>query len=342
MRITKPWGSSPVLLSLLLAGCGELIVSGPASDRNLADFEAAWTWVDSVYPALDLKGIDWNGVYADYRPRADAAQGDEIYQVLHDMLSELADAHLYYKSNGGARFFPYMSPRLLAGRSAFSAQVVRSYFEDELHIAGKDGVEYGVLEGAIGYVRITHFNEDGMMDDFPTVMDFVGQTEGLIIDVRNNTGGDHDKVEAVVGWFIETEMAWPPASGADGVLEEPWPAMRPGSAAHRYPNPVVVLINGASLSAGELFPEVMKQLPDVTVVGDTTAGAGCNDRAGFRGDRYLPSGKMIHVPTWCIRRYDGVPWEWVGIGPDVRVAQSPEDVARGVDRQLEQAIAILR
>jgi len=107
-------------------------------------------------------------------------------------------------------------------------------------------------------------------------------------------------------------------------------------------NPVVVLINGASLSSGELFPEVMKQLSSVTVVGDTTAGAGCNDRGGFRGDRRLPSGKMIHIPTWCITRYDGVAWEGAGIAPDIRVQQTEEDVAQGFDRQLEHALGLLR
>ena len=342
MRFEPAQKSILVLVCVALAGCEGWIVSPAEANQNVEDFEAAWAWVDSVYPAFGWKQIDWGGVYADYRPRAELAQGDEIHQVLHDMLSVLEDSHLYYKTNGGARFFPYMSPRLLADRNKFSPQLVRAYFEDELYLAGKDGVEYGILDGNVGYIHITHFNEDGMMDDFPSVMAFVGETDGLIIDVRNNTGGDHDKVEAVVRMFIESEMAWPMAFGADGVLEEPWPAMQPDEIDDTYVNPVVVLINGASLSSGELFPEVMRQLPIVTLVGDTTAGAGCNDRGGFRGDRHLPSGKMIHIPTWCITRYDGVPWEVIGIEPDIRVVQTEEDVAQGTDRQLEYAIELLR
>jgi C-terminal processing protease CtpA/Prc len=319
-----------------------LIVTPAESNQNLADFEVAWAWVDSVYPAFDLKGVDWSSVYAEYRPQAEAARGDEIYQVLHDMLSVLDDAHVYYKTNGGARFFPHVSPRLLADRNKFSSQLVRRYFDGELLLAGKDGVEYGILDGNVGYIHITHFNEDGMMDDFPSVMSFVGGTDGLIIDVRNNTGGDHDKVEAVVGRFIGSPMAWPLAFQADGALVDPWPAIQPNGGHARYDNPVVVLINGASLSSGELFPEVMKQLQTVTLVGDTTAGASCNDRGGFRGDRRLPSGKMIHIPTWCITRYDGLPWELVGIAPDIRVVQTEADIAQGFDRQLEYAIGMFR
>lgn len=323
-------------------GCEAWIVTAPESNQNLADFEVAWGWVDSVYPAFDFKQIDWDSIHSEYGPRAERALGDELYQVLHDMLAELADSHVYHKTNGGARFFPHMSPRLLADRNTFSAQLVRSYFDGELRVAGKDGVEFGILSDNVGYIRITHFNEEGMMDDFPSVMAFVGHTDGLIIDVRNNTGGDHDKVEAVVRMFIDLPMAWPLAFQADGILVEPWPAMRPDDVHDRYVNPVVVLMNGASLSSGELFPEVMKQLPNVTTVGDTTAGAGCNDRGEFRGDRRLPSGKLIHIPTWCISRYDGVPWELVGIPPDIRVVQTELDVAHGIDRQLEYAIGLLR
>jgi len=342
MRIYRGQSLFLVLACMVPAGCEEWIVSPAEANQNVADFEVAWAWVDSVYPAFDIKGIDWSSVYAEYRPQAEEALGDEIYQVLHDMLSVLKDSHLYYKTNGGARFFPHVSPRLLADRNTFSALLVRAYFDTDLLVACKDGVEYGILNDNVGYIRITHFNEDNMMDDFPSVMAFVSGTDGLIIDVRNNTGGDHDKVGAVVGMFIESQMAWPLAFYADGVLFESWPAIQPDLTNHQYLRPVVVLINGASLSSGELFPEVMRQLPNVILVGDTTAGASCNDRGEFRGDRRLPSGKMIHIPTGCICRYDGVPWELVGIAPDIRVVQTEADVGEGRDRQLEYALGLLR
>ena len=149
-------------------------------------------------------------------------------------------------------------------------------------------------------------------------------------------------IGAVVSRFIDSTLAWPLAFEQDGVRVEPWPPIELDEAHYTYARPVVVLINGASLSGGELFPEVMKQLPNVTVVGDTTAGAGCNDRADYPGDRRLPSGKPIHTPTWCICRYDGVPWELVGIAPDVRIDQTEEHIRQGRDLQLESAVELLR
>jgi len=60
----------------------------------------------------------------------------------------------------------------------------------------------------------------------------------------------------------------------------------------KYPNPVILWINGASMSGAELFSEVMKHLSNVTIVDDTTLGRGCNDVAeDIQGDYWLPSGK---------------------------------------------------
>ena len=58
------------------------------------------------------------------------------------------------------------------------------------------------------------------------------------------------------------------------------------------------------MSGAELFPEEMKQLSNVTVVGDTTLGRGCNDVAeDIQGDYWLHSGKCnrygLEVQYYC-------------------------------------------
>jgi len=50
---------------------------------------------------------------------------------------------------------------------------------------------------------------------------------------------------------------------------------------------------------------------------------------------------MICIGTIDLRRYDGLPWEWPGIPPDVRVVQTGADAEQGIDRQLEYAISLL-
>lgn len=112
-----------------------------------------------------------------------------------------------------------------------------------------------------------------------------------------------------------------------------------------YINPVVVLINGSTFSAGELCTEILKQLPNVAVVGDTTGGGSAGSQENppnAKGEYKLPSGKVIYIGTIDLRRYDGFPWEWPGIAPDVRIEQTEADIRAGRDKQLEFAIERLK
>jgi C-terminal processing protease CtpA/Prc len=56
------------------------------------------------------------------------------------------------------------------------------------------------------------------------------------------------------------------------------------------------------------------------------------------GDYKLPSGKTIYIGTGYFERYDGEYFEWNGVPPDLRIVQTGEEAAAGVDKQLEYAI----
>ena len=82
---------------------------------------------------------------------------------------------------------------------------------------------------------------------------------------------------------------------------------------------------------------MMRRLPNVTLVGDTTGGGG-----GAPEYFPLPSGRQIRVSTKNLCRYDGSPVEWNGIPPDVVVMQTKSDLKGGHDLQFERACAFLR
>ena len=171
-------------------------------------------------------------------------------------------------------------------------------------------------------------------------MEYLKNTKGLIIDIRQKRGGTPQNVEAVVSRFITEPMEWPRFFSL-GQLIDVYPIQPQGKA---YSNPVVVLINGSTYSAGEITVECLKQLPNVIAVGDTTGGGSgisANNSPKTVGDFQLPSGKWISVPSGYIERFDGIPWEWNGIPPDIRVEQTEEDVKKGRDMQLEYAINYL-
>lgn len=324
---------------LALAACADGLVAPARVDRNLEDFDAAWRIVDSVYPYLAFKGIAWDSLHAAYRPRAEAARGDESFQVLSDLLGELQDGHVYFRTAGGSERYPYLPPRQRRDRYAYNPFVVRRYFEAEPRLSPSGTIEYGILPDNVGYALLSDFHEDHLSSDFPVALASLRNTRGLILDVRQRRGGGYDQVESVVSRFLTAPLAKPPFLLRGVALD--LPPFRP-QGAFTYTNPVVVLINGSTFSAGELFTEIMKQLPNVTAVGDTTGGGSvASDDRLAPGLHRLPSGKSVYVGTMDLRRYDGLPWEWLGVPPDVRVAQTAADVEAGRDRQLEFAIALL-
>lgn len=330
-------------ISLLLflfgaAACTDLIVKEPGANLNVEDFEAVWSAVDDYYPCLEFKGIDWDALYTVYLPRAEAARGDEFYRVLHDLLGELRDGHVRYFAPGGSERYPWIPPRRLRDEGLYNPFVVRGYFEADLELSPSGKIEYGILTSEIGYVLLADFHEDFLIRDFPAVMQRMRNTAGLIIDIRQRVGGSTANIAAVVSRFLTEPLPWM------GFIQEGEPlATTPcqprGSSP--YTNPVVVLINGLTFSAGELCTEMLKQLPQVTAVGDTTGGGGIGGTIPDTGRLVLPSGKRFEIGYLDIRRYDGEPIEWNGVSPDIRVVNTAADIAAGRDLQLEFAIEML-
>ncbi len=322
---------------LVLTACTGLIVKPPQENLNVADFEAVWSTVDEYYPCLEFKGIDWDSLYTVYLPRAEAARGDEFYRVLHDLLGELRDGHVRYFTPGGSERYPWIPPRRRRDEGLYNPFVVRRYFDRDLELSPSGKIEYGILPGNLGYVFLADFHEDFLIRDFPAVMYRMLDTAGLIIDIRQRVGGSTANVAAVVSCFLTAPLPWVTFI-REGEPIPITPVEPRGTPA--YTNPVVVLINGLTFSAGELCTEMLKQLPQVTAVGDTTGGGGIGGTIPDTSRLVLPSGKRFEINYLDIHRYDGEPFEWNGVPPDVRVVNTAADIAARRDLQLEFAIEL--
>ena len=328
------------ILLVDLAGCSDAIVPPSDLSTNGEDFETAWTAVHNVYPMFTYKHIDWNDVYVRYRQKVDNSSED-ISKILFDMLRELKDPHVILSNKGLGLIIPYPGVRLQRDFDAFSPILVRSYFDKELTFACDDKVEYGILPGNIGYIRIATFSGENLMDGFDVVLDKMLTTKGLIIDVRKNNGGNVENIDKVVGRFIEHQMHNIKGYRTGGIPISIDP-IQPSQNRTVFKKPVALLINGTLISGAEVFAEDMKQLSFVTAIGDTTDGAGCSDYVDeIEGDYFLPSGRYIKIGNTYWLRYDGIPFEWNGVPPDVVIRQTKVDIDNGRDKQLEYAIELL-
>jgi hypothetical protein len=304
------------------------------------DLDAAWKAADSWYPLFDFKGINWESVYDRYRPRAERVNGLDIDTLLLDLLAELKDAHAYFIHPLLGAEYPWVPPRIGRDVNAFAINVVERYFSEALRLAGHGHVQYGITPENVGYIHVSRFSDSGMMIDFNDVMEYVRNTTGLVVDLRGNLGGNADNNNYIfISRFTETAMDSYEAFTVTGPVDLP-PYYSDGNS-FRYTNPVIVLINGAVASAPETVAEMMKRIPNVTLMGDTTAGAGCWTLTGLNTVS-LPSGRSVYIPSAYMVRLDGEPLEWNGIPPDIRVEQTHMDIISLVDKQLAAAIDSLK
>ncbi len=177
--------------------------------------------------------------------------------------------------------------------------------------------------GDVGYIYVPSTGLDGQSE---LMRQFNAQwnKKGLIIDERFNNGGQ------IPDRFIEMLNRTPLSFVAtrDG---KPWPW--PGYA---HFGPKVMLINGWSGSGGDAFPDYFRKKNLGPLIGTRTWGG----LIGISGYPDLIDGGGITAPSFRIYNPDGT-WfrEGHGVDPDIEVMEDLGAMAKGIDPQLERAIA---
>lgn len=316
-----------IIVVVLVTGCEKLLIEENSNISNVIDFEKTWQRIDDIYPLLEFKNIDWDSIYTIYHPLAENSKGDEIYTVLFDMLNLLKDGHIKILTKGGWVVSTYTSHRYERDKNSYNPLAVRNYFNKELKLAGEKKMEYEYITSELGYVYISTFSKGDWKYEFDDVLQYFSESNGLIIDIRNNGGGYGSTLYYMLSKFLRTPII-DTAFYIDGARTY---TIDPDNS-NQYLKPVVILINGTSASAAEMFPSLMKYERNITLIGDTTAGLG--------GNTYLfdlPSGKEIQIIDRYYKSYNNEVIEWNGVTPDIRVEQTESDIRKGVDNQLEYA-----
>ncbi|MBT3241901.1 MAG: PDZ domain-containing protein [Bacteroidetes bacterium] len=146
--------------------------------------------------------------------------------------------------------------------------------------------------------------------------------EGLILDLRYNTGGNvHDELIR----FLQqrTYLQW---KSRGGTLSN-----QSNFAPSDYP--IVLLINEQSLSDAEMTAAGFKELGLGTIIGTETYRW-----IIFTSSMRLVDGSSHRMPGWGCYTLDGRNLEQEGVGPDVYVKQTFVDRLQGKDPQIEKAV----
>ena len=185
------------------------------------------------------------------------------------------------------------------------------------------------LERSGGNVGYLHLRAMGASDAASFARDFFEHfdKDGLIIDVRGNSGGNVDSI--ILSTLLRKAWAYwrNPAHG------DAYTNMQ-----QTYRGHIAELINEGTYSAGETFAAGEKTLELGPTIGTRTAGAGI-----WLSDRNrLSDGGQARVAEYAQYGADG---RWLiegrGVSPDIEVVNPPRASFNGEDAQLDRALSYL-
>ncbi len=210
------------------------------------------------------------------------------------------------------------------------------------------------LPGGLLYVPIDSFMTDGPVKQFEALSPRLAQAKGLLIDVRENSGGSSGNAYGVVSYLTDrplktshwkTRLHRPSVamwSGKDEWSEGDQDAVQPVAGKRPFLGPVVVLIGPRTISAAEDFLVPLQSGHRATLVGQATNGS-----TGQPRTLQLPGGISATVCTKWDTFPDGREFVGVGVLPDVPVYPTQAEVAAGKwsggkDPVLEKGLEVLR
>lgn len=179
-----------------------------------------------------------------------------------------------------------------------------------------------ILPSNIGYIEFTNFASPSLpaRKTVNAAMQFVSNTDALILDLRNNFGGNAAMANEILGYFFNARSY---TGKSFNRIENKWvdnyvenkKAVTQGLVLNM---PVYILTSNRTFSAAEGLAYTLQSMKNVVIIGDTTRGGAHLTRSfslgnGFVG--FIPYLRGENVKT-------KTDWEGTGVIPDIKIEES--------------------
>lgn len=192
-------------------------------------------------------------------------------------------------------------------------------------VKGREAAVDSLSGGRLGYVHIRSMSDDSFRDVYSKLLGkFVGK-DGIVIDTRWNGGGRlHEDIEVLF-------------SGDKYLTQEIHGRKSSEMPSRRWNKPSIMVMGEANYSNAHGTPWVYKKKKLGKLVGMPVPGTMSSVNWIDLQDPSL----LFGVPVVAFRTEEGNILENSQLEPDIKVANSPADIVRGVDAQIETAVRAL-
>ncbi|MDE7496008.1 MAG: S41 family peptidase [Muribaculaceae bacterium] len=331
----------PLLLTMLLTA-GACHKEDEYPNDAFGNFDLLWKIIDEHYCYLDTKGIDWQAVGESYRARiVPGITYEEYFNLCAEMLGELRDGHVNLSSQWDTSYYRKWWSDY---PQDFNIRTLQEYYL-KFDYKQTSGISYKVMTtpDSIGYIYYGSFSSTVGETSLDYILSYLHDCKGLIIDVRNNGGGEMTNIRTFVSRFIKERQCAGYMRHKTGPehqdYSDPYPIWYDPAEAGRvtYYGPIAVLTNRSCFSATNDFVAIMKTLPQVTIVGARTGGGG-----GLPFSSELPIGWSVRFSACPVTDIEGNDIEEGILPSEGHECHSPADIlAEGRDPILDHALNLL-
>ncbi|MBR6722255.1 S41 family peptidase [bacterium] len=187
------------------------------------------------------------------------------------------------------------------------------------------------MDKNIGYIQILSFISTSTPNEFLEALENTDKAEGLIIDLRGNTGGLLPNAVFVTNLFVPKGKIVS-IVGRNGYHYD---IMAQDNNVN-IEKPVVILVDGASASASEIFSGAMKDYHRAKLVGTKTYGKGMVQKI-----IPMPNETGLNLTIAKYLTPKGKDINKLGINPDVVLPQTVENIIDKKDIQMEMAKTLM-
>ena len=356
LKVTfKPTTADRLAASLIVKVTGQSDITVPLTGQGQAAaggnyWLQAWQDFQDNYSYFDYKNVNWSNVYAQHTNDFANLTPDQFAVKLNDVLQIPQDWHVTVKKPDGT-YLGYSGSYTKNYSSSFFTRYTGG--APYTNINGGNVLWYATVSNNFAYVEIDSFSSElwnqaktSPINDkiIEVLFTLCAGADGLILDFRANNGGSEDNAILLASRLIEQPTTYGyvrnriPQSSPYQFTDFTTKTLNPSSGT-KFLKPVVGLMGQRCMSSAEWFTLMLRNCPNVILMGDRSRGASGNPIT-----KSIPALNVEYdISSWMAYTDQKIPFEGKGIEPAVKIAaEASFDDNLQRDYVLEKAIEYLR